>query len=238
MIFYVVPMIVITINDIMAFYVGFYFGKTPLIKLSPKKTLEGYLGGGFLTLIMGTAFSVFCSTFHPTLICPIKVDVAALSWNVLEVRNLFTVTECVRPILFEPQHVQVWHLYQSIAIPITLMLIFQVLSYSMMISPFVIHSFIISLFAAVLGPFGGFFASGFKRACNKKVPEALHELLNPNNKRGANLLLLSRFSILFVYFSVCLSWKEGGLRSQCAYLPLNNDWNQEVHAVSVRRILK
>ena len=33
-------MIIITINDICAYYVGFFAGRTPLIKLSPKKTLE------------------------------------------------------------------------------------------------------------------------------------------------------------------------------------------------------
>ena len=33
MIFYIVPMIVITINDICAYYVGFLMGKTPLIKV-------------------------------------------------------------------------------------------------------------------------------------------------------------------------------------------------------------
>jgi len=30
--------------------------------------------------------------------------------------------------------------------------------------PFVLHSFALSLFSSVIGPFGGFFASGFKRA--------------------------------------------------------------------------
>ncbi len=33
MIFYVVPMSVITINDIAAYMVGFFFGKTQLIKV-------------------------------------------------------------------------------------------------------------------------------------------------------------------------------------------------------------
>lgn len=30
--------------------------------------------------------------------------------------------------------------------------------------PFVLHSIVLSLFASLIGPFGGFFASGFKRA--------------------------------------------------------------------------
>jgi phosphatidate cytidylyltransferase len=30
----------------MAYFFGFFFGRTPLIKLSPKKTWEGFVGGG------------------------------------------------------------------------------------------------------------------------------------------------------------------------------------------------
>ena len=29
----------------MAYVFGFFFGRTPLIKLSPKKTWEGFIGG-------------------------------------------------------------------------------------------------------------------------------------------------------------------------------------------------
>jgi len=35
--------------------------------------------------------------------------------------------------------------------------------------PFILHSISLSLFASVIGPFGGFFASGFKRAFKIKV---------------------------------------------------------------------
>lgn len=38
-------------NATFAYLIGFYFGKTPLIMLSPKKTVEGFLGGAVLTLI-------------------------------------------------------------------------------------------------------------------------------------------------------------------------------------------
>jgi CDP-diglyceride synthetase len=37
------------------------------------------------------------------------------------------------------------------------------------IQPFVLHSFSLSIFSSVIGPFGGFFASGFKRAFKIKV---------------------------------------------------------------------
>lgn len=38
-----------------------------------------------------------------------------------------------------------------------------------MIYPFVLHSLSLSIFSSVIGPFGGFFASGFKRAFKIKV---------------------------------------------------------------------
>ena len=50
-------MITITINDIAAYMVGFFVGNTPLIKLSPKKTQEGFIGGGIITVIVGTIFT-------------------------------------------------------------------------------------------------------------------------------------------------------------------------------------
>ena len=44
---------IITINDIAAYMCGFFFGRTPLIVLSPRKTVEGYLGGGLATMVLG-----------------------------------------------------------------------------------------------------------------------------------------------------------------------------------------
>ncbi len=42
--------------------------------------------------------------------------------------------------------------------------------------PFFIHAFFMSIFASVIGPFGGFFASGFKRAFKIKVVISLPAL--------------------------------------------------------------
>ena len=33
------------------------------------------------------------------------------------------------------------------------------------------HGFLVSLFSSLIGPFGGFLASGLKRACRQKVSE-------------------------------------------------------------------
>jgi len=76
LIWYVLPMTLITLNDIAAFYVGFFFGRTPLIKLSPKKTWEGFIGGGFITVALGTAISLWFGSLR-WLTCPVVAgDVA------------------------------------------------------------------------------------------------------------------------------------------------------------------
>ena len=40
------PIMMVVINDVMAYMFGFAIGKTSLIQLSPKKTWEGFIGGG------------------------------------------------------------------------------------------------------------------------------------------------------------------------------------------------
>jgi len=45
-------------NDIMAYMFGFFFGRTPLIKLSPKKTWEGFIGGAISTVLFGVLVSI------------------------------------------------------------------------------------------------------------------------------------------------------------------------------------
>ncbi|KAI3741013.1 hypothetical protein L1987_58677 [Smallanthus sonchifolius] len=48
---FLLPASLIVINDIAAYIFGFFFGKTPLIKLSPKKTWEGFIGASVTTII-------------------------------------------------------------------------------------------------------------------------------------------------------------------------------------------
>ena len=58
----------IWINDTMAYLVGSFSGKTPLAKISPKKTWEGTLGGALLAiLIIGFLGKIITDDFikHP-----------------------------------------------------------------------------------------------------------------------------------------------------------------------------
>lgn len=50
-IYYLVPAMLIVINDIFAYLFGYFLGKHQLIALSPKKTWEGYIGGAVSTCL-------------------------------------------------------------------------------------------------------------------------------------------------------------------------------------------
>lgn len=49
------PVLLVAANDIFAYITGKIFGKTPLTKLSPNKTREGFIGGFVFTIITGIA---------------------------------------------------------------------------------------------------------------------------------------------------------------------------------------
>ena len=59
LIWFIMPIMMVIINDIMAYVFGFFMGRTPLIKLSPKKTWEGFIGGGLATVVMSLGLAYF-----------------------------------------------------------------------------------------------------------------------------------------------------------------------------------
>lgn len=67
----VIPQSMIIANDIFAFVFGKLFGRTQLIELSPKKTVEGFVGGLFAT-ILWSVFACYLASFQH-FICP-KTD--------------------------------------------------------------------------------------------------------------------------------------------------------------------
>jgi len=147
LIWFLVPVAMIICNDIMAYMFGFFFGKTPLIKLSPKKTWEGFIGGAFSTVIFGMILSYALVQFD-FFVCPIQYD---------EMKEVLS-SECERAPVFRlaeytlPQNIQ--NVCGMVGGRCDVVHMF----------PFMLHSISMSLFASIIGPFGGFFASGFKRA--------------------------------------------------------------------------
>lgn len=51
LIWFWVPASLVVMNDIAAYVFGMLFGRTQLIKLSPKKTVEGFVGAIFATVV-------------------------------------------------------------------------------------------------------------------------------------------------------------------------------------------
>eukprot|EP00096_Caligus_rogercresseyi_P010827 TRINITY_DN4062_c0_g1_i1.p1 TRINITY_DN4062_c0_g1~~TRINITY_DN4062_c0_g1_i1.p1 ORF type:complete len:431 (-),score=167.77 TRINITY_DN4062_c0_g1_i1:373-1665(-) len=147
LIWFIMPILIVVINDVMAYMFGFFLGKTPLIQLSPKKTWEGFIGGGFATVLMSLGLSYFLCQ-ESSLVCPIQYN---------ESLGAMSHWDCEPSSNFLPQE---FHL------PETLRSLSQTLGGppTLTIYPFLLHCFFMSIFASVIGPFGGFFASGFKRA--------------------------------------------------------------------------
>lgn len=54
---FVLPVLLVICNDIFAFLCGRMFGKIPLCKLSPKKTLEGFVGAAVITVLLSIPVS-------------------------------------------------------------------------------------------------------------------------------------------------------------------------------------
>jgi phosphatidate cytidylyltransferase len=122
--------------------VGRYFVDAPLLSLSPNKTWEGYVGA-----IVWTAAFTFLFTGHVAgfqwMVCPAE----ALTWE------LHTPLHCEPHAIYRPLPPsalpRAWPPYIAVR-------------------PVQFHMVAVALFASVVGPFGGFLASGIKRAFDIK----------------------------------------------------------------------
>ncbi|XP_003383661.1 PREDICTED: phosphatidate cytidylyltransferase, photoreceptor-specific-like [Amphimedon queenslandica] len=122
---FLIPVTLVICNDIMAYVFGFFFGRTKLINLSPKKTWEGFLGALFSTILFGLLFAFILA----------KYDLACYASQ----------TACENSPLFK---------YKE----------YNFLGMQIQLYPVMIHTLMLAIFASLIAPFGGFFASGFKRA--------------------------------------------------------------------------
>jgi phosphatidate cytidylyltransferase len=130
LVWFLLPTLLVTTNDIFAYFFGFFLGRTPLIKLSPKKTWEGFIGGSVSTMI---AAVVLCEIFerYPFFMCP-QAEISMLPFIGGECKSF------LQPALNASGYIGP--------------------------SALKIHGLVLASFASLVAPFGGFFASGFKRA--------------------------------------------------------------------------
>ncbi|SYW85280.1 related to CDS1 - CDP-diacylglycerol synthase [Ustilago bromivora] len=147
-----VPASLVVCNDVFAYICGMTFGKTPLIDLSPKKTVEGFVGAFIITEIFAYGWATFFQRYN-YMICP------AVSLGM----NAFKEITCdINPVFH-------WH-YLPLP-PAIASLASSVLRHRVAALPwsyFQLHALVMAAFASLVAPFGGFFASGFKRAFNIK----------------------------------------------------------------------
>ncbi|OAD04917.1 hypothetical protein MUCCIDRAFT_36597 [Mucor lusitanicus CBS 277.49] len=146
LIWFFIPTSLVICNDIFAYICGFFWGRTPLITVSPKKTVEGFVGGWICTMIFGMLWSTLLMRFN-YMICPVK-DLSMSAWSEIDCSPVNPVFTAVP-----------W------ALPAAWTTIIKTLVW---IAPVQLHSLVMACFASLIAPFGGFFASGVKRAFNVK----------------------------------------------------------------------
>ncbi|KAG6375393.1 phosphatidate cytidylyltransferase [Boletus reticuloceps] len=152
LIWFFVPASLVICNDVFAYIWGITLGRTPLIKLSPKKTVEGFIGAFWSTLIFSVVWGSYFMRFN-YMICPVH-DLGVSVWSNVQ---------CVPNPVFIAKEWEIWT-------PLRVFLS-QLLGRSVTVVPYVpyqLHLLVFAIFASLVAPFGGFFASGFKRAFDIK----------------------------------------------------------------------
>lgn len=143
MIWMFLPASLVITNDIFAYICGITFGRTQLIKISPKKTVEGFVGAWICTIIFGFVMTNFLMQYK-YFICPVT-DLGA---------NVWTGLDCIPNPVFvaQPYRLGAW----------------LGINKTFWIAPIQGHIMVFATFASLIAPFGGFFASGLKRTFNIK----------------------------------------------------------------------
>ncbi|CCK71561.1 phosphatidate cytidylyltransferase KNAG_0H01470 [Huiozyma naganishii CBS 8797] len=144
---FLLPCGLVIVNDIFAYLCGITFGKTKLIEISPKKTLEGFMGAWFFTALASVILTRLLSPYT-YLTCPTK-DLKT---------NFFSALTCELNPVFLPQTYKLPLVFFEEKFGIS----------SITIKPIYFHALNLATFASLFAPFGGFFASGLKRAFKVK----------------------------------------------------------------------
>ncbi|KAJ3406301.1 hypothetical protein HDU80_011566 [Chytriomyces hyalinus] len=154
LVWFLLPVSLVICNDISAYVAGFFFGKTPLIQLSPKKTWEGFFGGFLATVVFGFFFAGFLAQY-PYMICPVS-NLRTNAWSDLS---------CDPNPVFLPIDVTLSAKVTNWIFTLSGGWLYLT---QVRIAMFQVHAVIMAIFASVIAPFGGFFASGAKRAFKLK----------------------------------------------------------------------
>jgi len=143
-IWFLLPVSCVVINDITAYFWGRMCGKHSLSPLSPKKTWEGFIGAFFSTLVWCYFYSKLLSRYEMFL-CPVeKLSIVPFNLNSIHC----DVSELLRKYEFS------FSIFNKV--------------FKFTLTNLQFHSLSIGLFASSIAPLGGLFASGFKRSIKIK----------------------------------------------------------------------
>lgn len=153
MCWFMLPCGLVVANDCWAYFCGVAAGKrfikAPFLALSPNKTWEGFIGAFPLTVIWAFFYSGWISN-SPWLIC----------------RQMTFDPFLQHELSCEPNEL---YRMQAIDLPFAEC----PFTFRLHCKPFQIHAVVLAMFASVVAPFGGFFASAIKRAYNIKDFDSL-----------------------------------------------------------------
>jgi len=142
---FLLPALLVITNDVFAYIWGSLLGRTKLIEhISPNKTWEGFIGASISTCIMALFISYWLAQFS-WFTCP-KIDL----W--------VAPTQCV------PEEHFILKTYDFPTELTSVLHLVGITWSSITFYPVQLHALALAVFASIIAPFGGFFASGFKRA--------------------------------------------------------------------------
>ncbi|KAL2156791.1 hypothetical protein VTH82DRAFT_1537 [Thermothelomyces myriococcoides] len=207
MIWFFLPAALVITNDIFAYICGITFGRTQLIKLSPKKTVEGFVGAWIMTVLFGIILTnlLLRSKYF---ICP-ATNLGA---------NIFSGLNCDPNPVFLPRTYstpQLFFLPPNYTISITM-------------SPMQIHTFFWASFASLIAPFGGFFASGLKRTFKiKDFGDSIPGHGGMTDRMDCQFIM-GLFA--FIYYHTFIAFKRSSVSHvlELAIMELNTDEQVEV----------
>ena len=143
---FLLPCGLVIVNDIFAYLCGITLGRTKLIAISPKKTLEGFLGAWFFTALASIILTRLLSPYM-YLTCPVQ-DLHT---------NFFSNLTCdLNPVFLKQDYKTPPFIAEKYGINV------------ITVKPIYFHALNLATFASLVAPFGGFFASGLKRAFKVK----------------------------------------------------------------------
>jgi phosphatidate cytidylyltransferase len=139
LIWFLLPVSCVVINDISAYFWGKSFGKHSLSTLSPNKTWEGFIGAFFSTLVWCYFFTKLLARYK-IFLCPAET----MTIVPFKLNSSCDVSELLKEYEFSFS-------------------IFNIV-FTFSLSNIQFHSLSVGLFASSIAPLGGLFASGFKRS--------------------------------------------------------------------------